>query len=158
MSDMNYRSLVIGHWSLGSRFAAVLAMVSTITLFAAQPQEDMTAKIRQQNMNVVKAAAESMNKELPKRVDRYTRLLAIKPKGETLQYIFEIAAPPKSDAQIKEEAKSRHMQTRVTQGLCRSSARFLKSGIDIEYLYRSAATGKTLMDYKVSKKDCPMLD
>ena len=118
----------------------------------------MAAKVRQQNMNVVKAAAESMNKELPKQVDRYTKLLSIKPQGETLQYIFEIAAPPKSDAQIKQEAKERHMKARVTQGLCGSSARFLKSGIDIEYIYRSAATGKTLMDYKVSKKDCPMLE
>jgi len=133
-------------------------MVSVVTLFAAPAQENMADKIRKQNMNVVKAAAESMNKELPKQVDRYTKLLSIKPKGETLQYIFEIAAPPKSDAQIKQEAKERHMQKRVTRGLCQNSARFLKSGIDIEYIYRSAATGKRLMDYKVSKEDCPMLE
>jgi hypothetical protein len=122
----------------------------------AQPEPLSEAdKIRRQNIEVVKAAADSLNKELPKRVDAYTRLLKIEPKGERLIYHFEVNAGPKSDEELKKRKASR---TRVvTEGICSRYGRFLKSGIVIVYRYISAATKKPLFDVVVRKDDCPML-
>ena len=133
--------------------ALFLATIVLSTLFAGD--ETMAEKIRRQNIEVVKIAAESMNKKLPKRVDAYTRLLRIESRDEKLIYHFEVNAGPKSDEELKKRKASRTPV--VTQGICRSYARFLKSGITIVYRYISAATKKPLFDVTVSKKDCPML-
>jgi hypothetical protein len=133
----------------------LVSLIAAVWLFAAA--DDMAEKIRQQNMEVVKHAAKSLSEELPKRVDRYTKLVAIDADGEKLVYTFEVDAGPKSDEQLVAEGKER-MTRNVTRGLCQSSERFLKSGITIVYRYVSAATKKPLFDVTVSKKDCPLLE
>ena len=131
-----------------------LAALVAVTLSAST--DEMAEKIRLQNQNVVKAAAEALSKELPKRVDPYTRLIAIDADGERLVYTFEVNAGPKSDEELKRRKASR---TRVvTAGLCQSADRFLKSGITIVYRYVSAATKKQLFDVVVTEKECPFLD
>ncbi|WP_457596420.1 hypothetical protein [Hydrogenimonas sp.] len=123
------------------------------TLMAAEGE--MAQKIRRQNIEVVKAAAEAMNASLPKKVDDYTKLLKIEPDGERLVYIFEVDAGPRSDEDLKKRRESR---TRVvTQGICATYGRFLKSGIVIVYRYVSAATKRPLFDVAVSEKECPNL-
>ncbi len=131
-----------------------MAVLLAVTLFASN--DDMAEKIKLQNQNVVKAAVEALSKELPKRVDPYTQLVGIEADGERLIYTFEVNAGPRSDEELKKRKESR---TRVvTDGVCRTSDRFLKSGIVIVYRYVSAATKKPLFDVVVTKKECPLLD
>ena len=132
----------------------LLCMMCGAVLFATT--DDMAEKIRIQNQNIVKAAAEELGKELPKRVDPYTQLVGIDADGEKLIYTFEIAAGPKSDEQIIKEGEER-MRRNVTAGICSRSQRFLKSGITISYRYLSAATKRELFRFDVSEKDCPLL-
>ncbi|WP_286336280.1 hypothetical protein [Hydrogenimonas cancrithermarum] len=115
--------------------------------------DEMAEKIRLQNQSVVKAAAEAMSKELPKRVDPHTQLIGIKADGEKLIYTFEIDAAPKNDEAIVKEGKER-MRKNVTAGVCNTSRRFLESGITIAYHYVSAATTRELFRFDVDKTAC----
>ena len=126
-------------------------LLAAIALWGVQ--DKMAEKIREQNRNVVKAAAAELGKELPKRVDAYTQLVGIDAEDEKLIYTFEINAGPKSDEQIIEEGKER-MRRNVTRGVCATSERFLKSDITIIYRYISAASKKELFRFDITKKDC----
>ena len=117
--------------------------------FQASKIED---KIKLQNQNVVKMAAQSLSKELPKKVDNFTKLVSIKADGETLSYTFEIDAPD-SDQEIKDKDKSR-MKKAVTKGICQSSKRFLESDIKISYIYKGAKSKKELFRFNVDKTKC----
>ncbi|WP_456403600.1 hypothetical protein [Hydrogenimonas sp.] len=131
-----------------------IRILLALTLLApALFADELAEKIRIQNQNVVKAAAESLAGELPKRVDAHTRLIAIDPKGETLLYTFEIDAGPKSDEAVIAEGKER-MGRNVTAGICATSRRFLESGITIAYRYVSAATGRELFRFDIDEKRC----
>ena len=109
-------------------------------------------KVKLQNQNVIKMAAETLSKELPKKVDKYTQLISINAQDETLQYTFEINASV-SDADIIKKDKSR-MKKAVTAGICRSSKRFLESGIAISYIYMSAKSHQKLFVFDVNKTGC----
>ena len=86
-----------------SRYRALLlALIVSVAMGGAE----MAEKVRQQNREVVKQAAESLSRELPKRVDRYTQLMAIDADGEKLVYIFEVDAGPKSDEQLSPKGRS----------------------------------------------------
>jgi hypothetical protein len=138
---------------------AMAVVVTSVCLWASTTQTDTRStaeKIRQQNIEVVAAAAKSLNESLPKKVDDFTTLTRIEPQGEKLIYVFKIDAGPKSDAELIKEGKAR-MTRNVTAGLCQSSARFLKSGITMIYRYVSAHTGKRLFDVTVTKASCPQL-
>ncbi len=124
-------------------------LVLSTTLFA----DEMAEKIKEQNQEVVKMAAEELNKQLPQTIDKYTKLIAIQGKDESLLYTYEINTGSKSDEEVINEDKSR-MQKAVTQGICNSSQRFLESGIDISYIYSSAVSKKALFQFDVSQKDC----
>jgi len=116
----------------------------------------MDAMVKQ-NKKIVKLASEEISKTLPQKVDQYTRLLKVEGKDTTMIYIFEINTGAKSDEAIKKEDRTR-MQKAVTQGICRSSKRFLDAEINITYLYQSAASKKELFRFEVSKADCPQSD
>ena len=131
-----------------------IVAVTALVLWAKPMTE--AEKIRQQNMEVVKAAAASMNETLPKRIDPYTRLLRIEADGERLVYDFEVDAGPRSDEELRKRQPAR---TRIVrEGVCSRSARFLQSGIVIVYRYISAATKKPLFDVVVRKEDCRFMD
>ena len=125
----------------------ICILLATIT-----QADDLQDKIKLQNQNVVKMAAESLSKELPKKVDNFTKLISIKAKDETLLYTFEIDAPS-SDEEIKAKDKTR-MQKAVTRGVCKSSKRFLDSDIKISYIYTSAKSKKELFRFDIDKAKC----
>ena len=136
------------------RLRSILFLGVAATILMAQSNgSDLAQKIRLQNQRVVAAAAQSLNKDLPKKIDPYTKLLKIEGKGETLRYLFEIDAGPKSDETVKKEGEAR-MKRNVTAGICRSSERFLKSGITIVYDYISAHTKRPLFHIVVDEKKC----
>ena len=135
----------------------MIKVTSTIlTIFALSTSlfaDDMAAKVQKQNQEVVKLAAEELNKQLPQKIDNYTQLISIEGKEQSLLYTYEIKTGDKSDEEVIREDKSR-MKTAVTQGICSSSERFLNNGIDISYIYTSAVSKKTLFRFDVSQKDC----
>ena len=114
---------------------------------------NLAEKIKFQNNKVVKLAAEEISKQLPQKVDKYTQLVKIVGKDESLLYTFEIDTGSKSDDTVIKEDKSR-MKKAITKGICTSSIRFLKSGIDISYIYASSKSKKALFRFDVSMKDC----
>jgi len=114
--------------------------------------EAIPDKVKLQNQNVIKMAAKSLSEALPKKVDNYTQLISIDTKDESLLYTFEINATT-SDADIINKDKSR-MQKAVTAGICKSSKRFLESGIAISYIYVSAKSKKELFIFDVNKTLC----
>ena len=129
------------------RVIMIGTIVSTMLVAEAIPD-----KVKLQNQNVVKMAAKSLSSKLPERVDKFTQLVAINTKDESLLYTFEINATT-SDADIINKDKSR-MQKAVTAGICTSSKRFLESGIAISYIYTSAKSKKKLFVFDVNKTLC----
>jgi len=114
-------------------------------------------KMLNQNRQIVKMASEGISRTLPQRVDQYTTLVRVEGKDTTLTYIFEINTGAKSDEAVKEEGRER-MQKVVTEGICRSSKRFLDSRINITYRYMSAVSKDELFHFDVSKADCHYTD
>jgi hypothetical protein len=130
-------------------FLSVLSLISTNLL----AEDNMAEKIKFQNNEVVKLASKEISKQLPQKVDKYTNLVKIVGKDEALLYTFEIDTGSKSDDTVIKEDKSR-MKKAVTKGICTSSIRFLKSGINISYIYASSKSKKELFRFDVSMKDC----
>jgi hypothetical protein len=128
-------------------------VLSIILLTILAEAKSVEEKLKIQNMEVVKKAAEGLNETLPQKVDAYTRLVKLQPQGERLIYIYELNVTGKSDAQLAKEGKAR-MTTPVSRGICNSSKRFLDSGISITYRYTSAVSKQPLFDVNVSKEDC----
>ena len=118
-----------------------------------QTQEMSTDEMKKQNRIIVKLASEEMSKTLPQNIDKYTTLQKVEGKDTKLIYIYEINTGVKSDESIRNEDRSR-MQQAVTNGICKSSKRFLDAKIDIAYLYRSATSKEKLFVFNVSQKDC----
>ena len=118
-----------------------------------QTQEMSTDEMKKQNRIIVKLASEEISKTLPQNIDKYTTLQKVEGKDTKLIYIYEINTGAKSDESIRNEDRSR-MQQAVTNGICKSSKRFLDAKIDIAYLYRSATSKEKLFVFNVSQKDC----
>ena len=112
-------------------------------------------ELKVQNRKIVALVVEELSKDLPKTVDQYTEFVGIKSDDLTLVYIFEINTGGKSDETVQKEDNSR-MQSAVTQGVCRSSKRFLDAQINISYLYKSAKTKVELFQFDITQADCPL--
>jgi len=106
-----------------------------------------------QNLEVLKLAVVELSKDTPKEIDKYTTLIDVTSKDLTLIYIYEINTGVKSDETVRKEDHQR-MRDAVTTGTCRSSKRFLKSGISLSYLYNSAVSKEKLFQFDISQKDC----
>ncbi len=151
--------------------ASLLLLLSIQTLIAADtPQQKQTVvetdaptlkmrsdsnvqDLKVQNRKIVSLVVEELSKDLPKTVDQYTQFVGIKSDDLTLIYIFEINTGVKSDESIQKEDHSR-MKSAVTQGVCRSSQRFLDAQINISYLYQSAKTKAKLFQFDITQADC----
>ena len=151
--------------------ASLLLLLSIQTLIAADtPQQKQTVvetdapalkmrsdsnvqDLKVQNRKIIGLVVEELSKDLPKTVDQYTQFVGIKSDDLTLIYIFEINTGVKSDESIQKEDHSR-MQSAVTQGVCRSSQRFLDAQINISYLYQSAKTKDKLFQFDITQADC----
>ncbi|WP_457606345.1 hypothetical protein [Nitratifractor sp.] len=110
-------------------------------------------KVRQQNREVVRLAAQSLSEGLPKKIDDYTTLRSIDANDTTLLYTFVLDVGPKEDEEIRKEGETR-MRPRIIDGICRSSARFLQAGITVAYRYLNKASGKELFRIDVDQKVC----
>jgi hypothetical protein len=110
-------------------------------------------KMQEQNVEIATLAAKEISKNLPQKIDKYTTLQSIKNNKATLVYTFFINDKKKSDATIRKEDHSR-MEKAVTNGLCKSSKRFLQAGIDISYIYMSAKSKKLLFRFDITKDKC----
>jgi len=127
---------------------AILALSSSLSA-----KDEEAEKIAMQNRKVVQMAAKEISAKLPQKVDDYTQLVSLKAEGEGLVYTFEINTGAKSDKAVIEEDNGR-MEKRVTRGICHSSKRFLESGIQISYIYSSAASKQQLFRFDVTRKVC----
>ncbi len=116
-------------------------------------EESQTDKVKRQNIEIVQMAAEEIDAKLPQKVDNYTQLIKIVAKGENLIYTFEINTGAKKDETVISEDQVR-MKNSVTQGLCRSSKRFLESGVQISYIYTSAISKNRLFRFDVTRQLC----
>jgi len=113
------------------------------------PQKEM----EKQNEQIALLVAKEISKTLPQTIDKYTTLVTITSKGSTLLYTFEINSGVKSDEAIIKEDHSR-MKKAVTNGVCQSSSKFLKAGINTSYIYIGAKSKKELFRFDITQKDC----
>ncbi len=109
--------------------------------------------LKVQNRKIVGLVVEELSKDLPKTIDQFTQFVSITSDDLTLIYIFEINTGVKSDETVRKEDHSR-MQSAVTNGVCRSSQRFLDAQINISYLYNSAKTKAKLFQFDITQADC----
>jgi hypothetical protein len=105
------------------------------------------------NREVLQLAVEQLSRTIPQKIDKYTTLVEIKAEDTTLVYIYEIYTGAKSDEAIKRENHNA-MEEAVTLGSCKTSQRFLKSGISIRYVYQSATTKERLFKFDVNYEKC----
>ena len=139
------RIVILGVVLLSQALLATQKPVQTVDM----PTKEMIA----QNQKIAKLAAQEMNKTLPQKIDDYTTLMQISAKGTTLEYLFEINTGAKSDETVRQEDHAR-MKRAITEGVCRSSKRFLDAQINITYLYRSAATKAELFRFDITQHSC----
>ena len=127
-------------------------ILSTLTLFMSLNASVIPDKVKLQNQNVVNMAAKSLSDELPKKVDKFTSLIKIDPRGEVLIYTFEINSTKSDDELIKKDKTK--MKKRITSGVCSSSKRFLQSDISIKYIYQSKKSKKEIFNVDINKSVC----
>ena len=118
-----------------------------------QTKELPKEQMQKQKSTIVKLAAQELSKTLPQTIDKYTTLIKVEEKDANLLYIFEINTGTKSDEMIRKEDRKR-MEEAITNGICRSSKRFLEAQIKISYIYTSKATKEKLFHFDVTQSDC----
>ena len=138
------------------KFSLVLVLSSFVLASSDLPiknQDVSPQQLQKQNRQIVQLASKEISKQLPQKVDKYTTMTKVIGKDTSLLYIFEINSGAKSDEAIIKEDHSR-MQKAVTNGICRTSKRFLEAQIDITYRYTSATTKRKLFDFFVDQDVC----
>ncbi len=128
--------------------------VTSFAYATGMQQQNLTGEqMSAQNTKICELAAKELSKNLPQTIDKYTKFVASKANGTTLEYIFEINTGAKSDQAVQKEDHSR-MQNAVTNGVCQSSKRFFDAQIDISYIYKSAKSKVKLFQFDISKQTC----
>ena len=141
-------------------FLYVLVVLVTSSLCAKemkmQVREFPQKELKKQNIQIAAMAAQAMSKNLPQKIDQYTTLRSVKSDNTTLVYTFVISSGTKSDKEIIREDHSR-MQKAITEGVCQSSQRFLKAGINTSYIYVSKKTDSPLFRFDITQAKCTNL-
>lgn len=136
---------------------ALLLLTLSISLFSSNIQtktgEFPAKEMKKQNLEIAKLTAESISKDLPTVIDKYTTLTKVISEGSTLIWTFEINTGAKSDETVREEDHSR-MKKAITEGICQSSNKFLTAGINTSYIYISTKSKAKLFRFDISQKDC----
>ena len=143
------------------RFFLYLLMVLVTSSLCAkemkvQVREFPQKELKKQNIQIATMAAQAMSKNLPQKIDQYTTLRSVKNDNSTLIYTFVISSNTKSDKDIIGEDHSR-MQKAITEGVCQSSQRFLKAGINTSYIYVSKKTDSPLFRFDITQAKCTNL-
>ena len=113
-------------------------------------------ELKKQNIQIATMVAQAMSKNLPQKIDQYTTLRSVKNDNTTLVYTFVISSGTKSDKAIRREDHSR-MQKVITEGVCQSSQKFLKAGINTSYIYVSKKTDSPLFRFDITQAKCTNL-
>ena len=136
---------------------ALLLLALSISLFSSDIKtktgEFPAKEMKKQNQEIAKLAAKAISKGLPTVIDKYTTLVKVINEDTTLIWTFEINTGAKSNEAVRAEDHSR-MQKAITQGICQSSNKFLKAGINTSYIYISAKSKAKLFRFDISQKDC----
>ena len=117
-------------------------------------QDVSPQQLQKQNKEIAQLVATELSKTLPKKIDKYTILNSVKAKDSNLIYTFEINTGAKSDETVRKEDKTR-MKTAITNGVCRSSKRFMDAQVVITYLYISSTSKEELFRFDIKQSDCP---
>ena len=140
-----------------TKISALLSCIVSIGFATQNIRTDSaplaSEQIYKQRENFVKMMASELSRQLPQQVDRYTTLLKVEPKKNTLLYIFSINDKNKTDEAIVKEDHSR-MEKVVTRGVCLKSKKLFESGINTTYVYKSAKTGRELFHFDITKEKC----
>ncbi|MFK5937088.1 MAG: hypothetical protein QM497_01715 [Sulfurimonas sp.] len=137
---------------------SLIITLSTTLLADKTPTktQDLTTKqMKAQNIIITKMFVQEISKGLPHTIDKYTKLISVTNQESTIIYNFEINTGSKSDEAVIAEDKTR-MKTAITNGVCKSSMKFLESDINISYIYNSAASKKKLFQFNITQEDCTM--
>ena len=135
-------------------FSQIL-FADTPTSIQLDNREFPPEELQKQKEHIAQMVAQEIAKSLPQKVDKYTRLVAIKSDKALLVYTFELNVPSKSDDEIIKEDHSR-MQRAITKGVCQSSKKFLSAGINTRYIYKSAKSNKELFRFDITRDRCKL--
>jgi hypothetical protein len=111
-------------------------------------------KMREQNLIVVQKAVEGIRQDLPQKVDKFTKLIAVDSNATQLIYTFEVATGAKSDTALRQEGAK--MAPRIQNGICRSAKRFMEADISLSYRYITHTTHTEILRVDVDKSKCPV--
>ncbi len=106
-----------------------------------------------QNGEILKMMKEELSKNVPKKIDPYTTLVAVDVDGLTLVSTYEINTGVKSDESVRKNDMPR-MRNAIIQGECKRSKIHFENGMAIEYRYKNFNTKKDIFGIKVELKDC----
>ncbi len=136
-------------------FTLVAALIqSTLANNLPVKNQDVSPEqLKKQNKEITILVAEQLSKDLPKEIDKYTKFTNIEAVGATLIYTFEINTGSKSDEAVIKEDEAR-MKKGITNGVCRSSKRFMDAQITITYIYKSAKSKAKLFQFDIKQADC----
>ena len=135
---------------------SILIFTSSYMMASNLPikNQDVSPKqLESQNKQILTLVVNELSKNLPKKIDDYTNFIKIEAKNTKLIYTFEINTGSKSDESIIKEDHKR-MKKSITNGVCRSSKRFLDAQITIVYKYISASSKNELFKFEIAQKDC----
>ena len=133
-----------------------LLIIHCIVLAGEMPiknQDVSPQQLQKQNKKIVQLVAQEILKQLPQKIDKYTTMTNIIAQDTTLIYVHEINTGVKSDEAIIKEDHSR-MQRAITNGVCKTSQRFLEAKITLIYQYISAISKKELFKFTIKQSDC----
>ncbi len=116
-------------------------------------QDVSPQQLQKQNIQVTQLAVDAESKNLPQVIDKYTKIISIKAVDATMIYTFEINTGSKSDNAVIKEDHTR-MKKAITQGICKSSRRFMNAQITKIYIYTSAISKKELFRFNIKESDC----
>ena len=136
-------------------FVVIIALTQLVfgTKLPVKNQDVSPKQLKSQNKEITKLVAIELSKDLPKKIDEYTKFTSIEAVDANLIYTFEINTGAKSDDSVRKEDKLR-MKDGVTSGVCRSSKRFMDAQITITYIYISAKTKAKLFQFDIKQADC----
>jgi len=136
---------------------ALLLLALSISLFSSDIKtktgEFPAKEMKKQNLEITELAAKSISKDLPTVIDKYTTLTKVINEDTTLVWTFEINTGAKSDETVRAEDHS-IMKKAITKGICQSSNKFLKAGINTSYIYISAKSKAKLFRFDVTQATC----
>ena len=132
----------------------LLLSIVVVALFSVTvTADDNYDKKVAQNGEILKMMKEELSKNVPKKIDPYTTLVAVDVDGLILVSTYEINTGVKSDESVRKNDMPR-MRNAIIQGECKRSKIHFENGMGIEYRYKNANTKKDIFGIKIELKDC----